>query len=135
MSAVVGVLTESVTESLRGFYKLRKAFLTLEAISQEEKKYLESLEAGGKPIHLPAEPSETSEDPSTAVSEEVSIAEPSEQIKLADSEAEKFYDPPETQSQLKDLKTPLSEGELSKAFEGASLERADTERPPVLRRL
>jgi hypothetical protein len=136
MSAVVGVLTESVTESLRGFYKLRKAFLTLEAISQEEKKYLESLEAGGKPIHLPAEPSDTSEDPSTVVSEEASIAETSsQQMKLANSQAETFYDPPETRSELEDMKTPPAEETISNALDNIDLQQADTEKPEILRRL
>lgn len=41
MSAVVAVLNESVTESLRGFYKMRRAFGTLSEISAAEKKYLD----------------------------------------------------------------------------------------------
>ncbi|KIW06731.1 uncharacterized protein PV09_02425 [Verruconis gallopava] len=41
MSAITGVLTESVTEAIKSFYKLRQSYLILDAIQQEEKRYFE----------------------------------------------------------------------------------------------
>lgn len=46
MSAVVGVLNESLTESVKGFYKLRKAFLTLDAILQMEENFIRAKRSG-----------------------------------------------------------------------------------------
>lgn len=40
MSAIVGVLNESVTESLKGFYKMRKAYGILEQLLTMEQKYM-----------------------------------------------------------------------------------------------
>jgi hypothetical protein len=44
MLAILGVMSETVTETIKAFYRLRKAYVTLDQIVQEEQKYLETLD-------------------------------------------------------------------------------------------
>lgn len=50
MSAVVAVLNESLTDAIRAFYKLRKAYTTLNNLVDEEEKALKARGMGSLPV-------------------------------------------------------------------------------------
>ena len=91
MGAIIGVLTESVTEAIRGFYKLRQAYLALDAIQQEEKKYLES-------NRLQDRNYDTSSDSQTSSVQDLTQSGPSTDASstVADEDGDDFVDADET---------------------------------------
>ncbi|KAE8351098.1 hypothetical protein BDV28DRAFT_137830 [Aspergillus coremiiformis] len=66
MGAVVGVLNESLTESIKGFYKMRKAYLALDSILKMEQTFMQTRYSGDV---TPADQGEASKPVPTAAVE------------------------------------------------------------------
>jgi len=134
MNAMVGVMHESVTEGLKGFYKLRKAFVTLDGIMQAEEQYLASLHAGSNksaPTPIPRRP-RMSDDMMPGSFDEAEFAD----LEDKDSEVDGFKTPNDVSATRTPKDAPSSDqatsGGLEKKLDRLALDaqNSDIPKPP-----
>jgi hypothetical protein len=121
MSAVVSVLHESLTEGIKGFYRLRKAYLTLDAIIETERRAL------GHGAHTVMAPHEAM--PGTFDDDEFNDLEEKQQDGTPEDSDPEFVDAKETPGQS-GTQTPLTPPAQEKTQQDAEKKLADLKLEP-----
>ena len=145
MAAVVGILNESLTEAIRGFYKVRKAFVALDHLYNLELKYAKknanstrqssvSMASNGSVATAPGRPADTgtpshpsvTANPPVATLSDANIKEDEKSV-LVDAKADDAENhPPEDQGNL-DV-TDVKEDQPNGLISNGTISRPSTEK-------